>query len=67
MSRHPKMLRYRINKKGMGLKKKQKVDVVVNTTIQDKGNDPAVQEKAKKAVTFLKKHPVPKSTSKSIK
>jgi hypothetical protein len=51
----------------MGLKKKQKVDVVVNTTIQDKGNDPAVQEKAKKAVTFLKKHPVPKSTSKSIK
>jgi hypothetical protein len=39
-------------------------DVVVDKSIQDHGNDPAVQEKAKKAVAFLKKHGVPKSLSK---
>jgi hypothetical protein len=44
--------------------KKFTIDVVVDKSIQDQGNDPAVQEKAKKAVAFLKKHGVPKSLSK---
>lgn len=41
--------------------KKLNVEVVVDKSIQDHGNDPAVQEKAKKAVAFLKKHGAPKS------
>lgn len=44
--------------------KKFAVDVVVDKSIQDHGNDPAVQVKAKKAVAFLKKHGVPKSFAK---
>ena len=44
--------------------KKFAMDVVVDKSIRDHGNDPAVQEKAKKAVAFLKKHGVPKSLSK---
>ena len=44
--------------------KKFAMDVVVDRTVQDHGNDPAVQEKAKKAVAFLKKHGVPKSLPK---
>ena len=44
--------------------KKFTMDVVVDKSIQDHGNDPAIQEKAKKATAFLKKHGVPKSLSK---
>lgn len=44
--------------------KKFAMDVVVDRTVQDHGNDPAAQEKAKKAVAFLKKHGVPKSLRK---
>jgi hypothetical protein len=44
--------------------KKFAMDVVVDKRIQDHGNDPAAQEKAKRAVAFLKKHGVPKSLSK---
>jgi hypothetical protein len=51
----------------IGINKKFKVEVVVDKGIQDHGNDPAVQEKAKKAVAFLKKHGVPKSMSKKGK
>jgi hypothetical protein len=32
--------------------KKLTIDVVVDKSIQDYGNDPAVQERAKKAVAF---------------
>jgi hypothetical protein len=48
----------------VGINKKFMVDVVVDKTIQDHGNDPAIQKKAEKAVAFLKKHGVPKSFSK---
>lgn len=44
--------------------KKFAVDVVVDKSIQDHGNDPAAQEKARKTVAFLKKHGVPKSFAK---
>jgi hypothetical protein len=44
--------------------KKLTTDVVVDKSIQDHGNDPAVQERARKAVAFLKKHGVPKSFEK---
>jgi hypothetical protein len=40
------------------------MNVVVDKSIQDHGNDPTVQERAKKAVAFLKKHGVPKSFAK---
>jgi len=44
--------------------KKFTTDVVVDKSVQDNGNDPAAQEKVRKAVAFLKKHGVPKSLSK---
>ncbi len=48
----------------LNTKKKFTMDVVVDKSIQDHGNDPAVQEKARKAVAFLKKNGVPKSFEK---
>jgi hypothetical protein len=50
--------------RNISLNKKFNADVVVDKNIQDHGNDPAVQQKAKKAVAFLKKHGAPKSLSK---
>jgi len=44
--------------------KKLNIEVVMDKSIQDHGNDPAIHQKAKKAVAFLKKHGVPKSLSK---
>jgi hypothetical protein len=50
-----------------GVKKKVAVHVVLDESIQDHGNDPAVQRKAKEAADFLKKQGVPKSFDKKIK
>ena len=50
-----------------GVKKKVVIHVVLDGSIQDHGNDPAVQRKAKDATDFLKKHGVPKSFDKKIK
>jgi hypothetical protein len=44
--------------------KKFKVDIIVDKSIRDHGDDPAVQEKARRDVAFLKKHGVPKSFEK---
>jgi hypothetical protein len=49
------------------INKKFKVEVVLDKTIHDHSNDEAAQEKAKKAVAFLKKHGVPKSFSRKSK
>jgi hypothetical protein len=48
----------------IGINKKFKIEVVEDKRLRDHGNDPVVQEKAKKAVAFLKKHGAPKSMSK---
>ena len=50
-----------------GVKKKVVIHVVLDGSIQDHGDDPAVQRKAKDATDFLKKHGVPKSFDKKIK
>ena len=47
-----------------GIKKKIAIRVVLDGTIQDHGNDPAVQQKAKEATDFLKEHGAPKSFDK---
>jgi hypothetical protein len=49
------------------IKKKIAIHVVLDESIQDRGNDPAVQQKAKAATDFLKKHGAPKSFDKKIK
>ena len=48
----------------VGTNKKFTVNVVVDKSIRDRGNDPAAEEKARRAVAFLKKHGVPKSFEK---
>ena len=45
----------------VSLNKKFKMDVVVDNSLQDRGDDLAIQKKAEKAVAFLKKHGVPRS------
>jgi hypothetical protein len=49
------------------INKKLKIEVRLDNTIKDPDNDPAIQQKAKKAVSFLRKHGVPKSMSKKNK
>lgn len=44
--------------------KKFTVKIIVDKSIQDRGNDPAAEQKARRAVAFLKKHGVPKSFEK---
>lgn len=44
---------------------KLKVNVVVDSAIRDHGDEPNIQERAKKAVAVLKKHGVPKSFEKN--
>lgn len=39
--------------------------IVVDKSIRDHGNDQAIQERAQKAIAFLKKHGAPKSFSKN--
>ena len=48
----------------VGTNKKFTVEIIVDKSIRDHGDDPAVQEKARRAVAFLKKHGVPKSFEK---
>lgn len=47
-----------------GIKKNTKIDVVFDKGIQDMGRDPSIEEKAKKASAFLKKHGTPESFDK---
>ena len=51
----------------IGIKKGIAIHVILDESMQDHGNDPAVQQKAKKATDFLKKHGVPKSFDKKVK
>lgn len=48
------------------INKKFKVNAVLDKSLQDPGNDPAIQQKAEKATAFLKKQGAPKSLSTCI-